>query len=430
MDRDTHRLWFVSEVDHQFGNMAAVGLAVLGGGCITGAILSWVSWRWTVALGLTVAAGIFGATQLVEFKGFTGELIPILALKKDAKAKRLVEIDAANQKDADPKIVDAAKNCRSIQLLGNDRNGVVIAPDFSTAWEQHPPKVMWKRPIGLGWSGTVVRDQKIFTLYQSGANETIAALDLLTGATLWETNVPGYHTHPLGGTGPRATSTISGELLVSQTASGQLVVCKLDSGEIVWKQDLIALGGWTLSQSEGVVTWGRSGSPLVVDRDGKPIVVVPLGGAKDNSEPIAMAAFDLNTGALIWRAGRDQIAYSSPVLFDIHGQAHIAIIQENFAVGYAIQDGREMWRAEWPSNSGGEACASQPVLVGQNRVLLGKGYALGSKLIEIDVLENETQNAGPDSRQSAWSVKTVWDHKSLMKTKFTSAIYYRENCLA
>lgn len=416
----------VSEVDHQFGNMAAVGLAVLGGCCIAGAILTWVSWRWTVALGLTVAAGIFGATQLVEFKGFNGELIPILALKKDAQSKRIVEIDATNQDKLDPWLVDAAKKCRSIQMLGSDRNGLVLAPDFSTGWEQQPPKVLWKRPIGLGWSGTVVRDQRVFTLYQSGANETIAALDLLSGATLWETKVPGYHTHPLGGTGPRATSTISGDLLVSQTASGQLVVCRLDSGEIVWQQDLIALGGWTLSQSEIAITWGRSGSPLVVDRDEKSIVVVPLGGSKESSEPIAMAAFDLNTGTLVWRAGRDQIAYSSPVLFDIHGEEHIAIIQENFAVGYAIQDGSEMWRAEWPSNSGGEACASQPVLVGKNRILLGKGYALGSKLIEIDVLKNENQEAGPDKKESTWSVKTVWDHKSLMKTKFTSAVYYRE----
>ncbi|MCU0713188.1 MAG: PQQ-binding-like beta-propeller repeat protein [Pirellula sp.] len=417
--------WIVSDVDHQFGNISAVGLILFGGLFVASAILSWVSWRWTVALGLTTAAGIYGASQIVEFKGFTGELIPILALKKEPMSNNVIAIDAANKFNIDPVLVEAAARSSSTQLLGNERTGNVLAPDFATEWDQQPPKILWRRPIGLGWSGLVVRDRKIFTLYQSGQKETIAALDLLTGATLWETKVDGYHTHPLGGTGPRATSTISGDLLVSQTASGQLVVCKLSSGEIVWKQDLIEWGGWSLSQSEKAITWGRSGSPLVVDREGKPIVVVPLGGAAGNPEPISMAAFDLSSGELVWRAGRDQIAYSSPVLFNMHGQDHIAIIQENFAVGYSIQDGSEMWRAEWPSSSGGEACASQPVLVGKNRVLLGKGYALGSKLIEIEAPNTETQN-GNRSEVAGWSVKTVWDHTSLLKTKFTSAIYHQE----
>jgi outer membrane protein assembly factor BamB len=162
----------------------------------------------------------------------------------------------------------------------------------------------------------------------------------------------------------------------------------------------------------------------VINRNGRPTVIVPLGGSKDNPEPISMAAFDLVTGELVWRVGRDQIAYSSPVVFNIHGQDHIAIIQENFAIGYSISDGSEIWRADWPSKSGGDACASQPVLVGTNRVLLGKGYALGSKLIEIEApLEQKQDNS--ESGVPKWTVKTIWDHTSLLKTKFTSAIYHQ-----
>ena len=416
--------WIVSEIDHQFGNMSAVGFTLLGGLLIAGAILSWVSWRWTVALVLVTTGGIYGASQLVEFKGFTGELVPILALKKGPKSTNSasVAIDAVENTDA--ALISDAANSSSTQLLGNERNGLISSPEFSTDWGQRPPKILWKRPIGLGWSGTVIRDQKIFTLYQAEQNETIAALDLLSGATIWETKLPGYHTHPLGGTGPRSTSTIFDDLLVSQTASGQLVVCKLATGEIVWKKDLIELGGWTLSQSEYAITWGRSASPLVINRNGKPTVIVPLGGSKDNPEPISMAAFDLETGELVWRVGRDQIAYSSPVVFNIHGQDHIAIIQENFAIGYSISDGSEIWRADWPSKSGGDACASQPVLVGTNRVLLSKGYALGSKLIEIEAQAEQKQDNN-ESGVPKWTVKTIWDHTSLLKTKFTSAIYHQ-----
>ncbi|MFN7843271.1 MAG: PQQ-binding-like beta-propeller repeat protein [Pirellula sp.] len=416
--------WFVSEIDHQFGNMSAVGFTLFGGLFIAGAILSWVSWRWTVALALVTAGGIYGASQLVEFKGFTGELVPILALKKGPSSTNSASVAIKAIENTDAALISDAASSSSTQLLGNERNGLISSREFSTDWGQRPPKILWKRPIGLGWSGTVIRDQKIFTLYQSEQNETIAALDLLSGATIWETKLPGYHTHPLGGTGPRSTSTIFDDLLVSQTASGQLVVCKLATGEIVWKKDLIELGGWNLSQSEHAITWGRSASPLVINRNGKPTVIVPLGGSKDNPEPISMAAFDLETGELVWRVGRDQIAYSSPVVFNIHGQDHIAIIQENFAIGYSISDGSEIWRADWPSKSGGDACASQPVLVGTNRVLLGKGYALGSKLIEIEAQTQQNQDSN-ESGVPKWTVKTIWDHTSLLKTKFTSAIYHQ-----
>lgn len=417
--------WLVSEIDHQFGNIATVSLLLLAGLLISGAILSWVSWRWTVAILLIVASGVFGASQLVEFKGFTGELIPILALKRGSETTQAVSSDVAVNQHTNAILVAAAVKSSSTQFLGNQRNGLVSSPEFSTDWDQRPPNVLWKRPIGLGWSGITVHNQKIYTLYQSDQEETIAALDLLSGVTIWETKLPGYHTHPLGGTGPRATATIFNDLLVSQTASGQLVVCKVDNGDVVWKKDLIELGGWTLAESENAITWGRSGSPLVVIRDGKPTVIIPLGGSKSHPEPISMAAFDLETGDLIWRAGRDQIAYSSPVVLNIHGRDHIAIIQENYAVGYSISDGSELWRAPWPSKSGGDACASQPVLVGANRVLLGKGYALGSKLIEIEANVSDS----PDSSEMAsptWSVKTIWDHTSLLKTKFTSAIYHQD----
>jgi outer membrane protein assembly factor BamB len=411
--------WGVGEIDHQFANFTAVGFTLLGGLLVACAVLTWVSWKWSVGLVVLLAVGVFSATQVLEFKGFTGELRPVFVLKGRGTSTKTVLRPDASTDDANPEWLAQLSRSSSSQLLGNDRNGRIDSPEFSTRWEESPPKMLWKRPIGLGWSGTVVRDGKIYTLYQSDRDETIAALDLVSGATLWETKIPGYHSHPLGGTGPRATPTLFGDYLISQTASGHLVVCKSDSGIIVWRKDLIALGGWTLAESEKAITWGRSGSPLIVDRNGIPSIVIPLGGSKNHSEPISLAAFDLAGGDLLWRAGRDQISYSSPVELEIEGQRQIVTIQEDFVVSYSIDDGREYWRAPWPSKSDADACASQPVLVGKNRILLGKGYAQGSKLIEISVSGDDT------SENRSWSVRTIWDYTSLLKTKFTSAIHFQ-----
>lgn len=411
--------WGVGEIDRQFANFTAVGFTLLGGLLIAGAILTWVSWKWSAGLAALLAIGVFSATQMLEFKGFTGELRPIFVWKGSGTSPATRLIPDPSTDDATPEWLALVGRSSSTQLLGNDRNGRIESPEFSTRWEESPPKILWKRPIGLGWSGTVVRNGKIYTLYQSDKEETIAALDLLNGATMWETKIPGYHSHPLGGTGPRATPTLHGDYLVSQTASGHLVVCKSDSGAILWQKDLIALGGWTLAESEKAITWGRSGAPLIVDRNGTPSLVIPLGGSKNRSEPISLAAFDLASGDLLWRVGEDQISYSSPVELEIAGQRQIVTVQEDFVVSYSIEDGREYWRAPWPSKSGADACASQPVLVGENRILLGKGYAQGSKLIEISASGDDT------SENRSRSVRTIWDHTSLLKTKFTSAIYFQ-----
>src|SRR5258707_7982510 len=37
--------------------------------------------------------------------------------------------------------------------LGRDRSGVVVGIQLERDWAAHPPQELWRRPIGLGWSG-------------------------------------------------------------------------------------------------------------------------------------------------------------------------------------------------------------------------------------------------------------------------------------
>ncbi len=57
---------------------------------------------------------------------------------------------------------------------------------------------------------------------------------------------------------------------------------------------------------ESEVSWGRSGSPLIVDEK----VIIPFGGK--GSSPHSLIAFDAATGNELWRTGAEQISYSTP----------------------------------------------------------------------------------------------------------------------
>jgi outer membrane protein assembly factor BamB len=175
------------------------------------------------------------------------------------------------------------------------------------------------------------------------------------------------------------------------------------------------MAGVDKETSEKAILWGRSGSPLVVDNQ----IVVPFGGRSGDSSLRSLIALDIETGKELWRSGEQQIAYSSPVLMTLCGVRQIVNINEGFAVGYNPSDGKVLWTAEWPSGSNADACSSQAVQLDERRLLLGKGYALGSKVIELTYSGTVPKN---ESDAAYWKIETVWSNTKILKTKFTTAI--------
>jgi outer membrane protein assembly factor BamB len=244
-------------------------------------------------------------------------------------------------------------------------------------------------------------------------SESLSALSLETGERVWNVTVPGRHFEALGGLGPRSTPTIvrqgNEEIVVAQTALGIVLCVELRDGSIRWKKDLLELAGMSQLQSEAWIKWGRSASPLVIGDK----VILPLGGnSADKLQAKSLIALSLDDGKEIWRAGTAQIAYGSPNRVTIDGVEQIVSVNEGIVTGHDVADGNVLWSSEWVSHSNSDACASQPVSAGGNRFLIGKGYAQGSKLIEVH------------RTQSDWVASDLWTDTRLMKTKFTSAIYY------
>ena len=414
--------WLVYDIDHQLANILGMGLFGLGLGAFYVGL--WIgfanSWRKHLFFFFLPGTLCLIAFLFFEFVGFTGETMPVFRarawLKGTTKSPEITS-PSTGELAIQTSRESAAIPFESTQFLGSDRNGIVSNQEFSVRWEAQLPKVLWKLPIGAGWSSFAVSSGLAITLEQMDEQESVTALDLTTGNVVWRLKSPGRHTQAFGGVGPRSTPTIYQGKVFAQTAMGIVSCMELQSGKLIWQQDLLKLAGVDKETSEKAILWGRSGSPLVVDNQ----IVVPFGGRSGDNLLRSMIAFDLETGKELWRSGEQQIAYSSPVLMTLGGVRQIVNINEGFAAGYNPINGKVLWTTEWPSNSNGDACSSQAVQFDDRRLLLGKGYALGSKAIELTYSGTAPEN---ESDAAFWKVEQVWSNTKILKTKFTSSILF------
>lgn len=402
----------IYETDHQIANLAGIFWGAIT--LLLGLLALWsnrslaTKWKLGITALPAILAGLFFAC--FEYVGVTGEVLPSYRLRSFLRSKPPVRPQRPELEQAE--IPEAIKAHRFSQYLGNQRTGIVDEPLFSMEWNQKLPVEVWRRPIGAGWSGFAVADGIAVTLEQTQDDESLTAVSLSNGQLRWQVKRPGKHFHALGGLGPRSTPTIvhhqDSMLVVALTATGHLLCVELATGEVRWEHQLLKLSETTQEEFEASVNWGRAASPLVH----KDRVIVPLGGAKGRIKGSLMAC-SLDDGTLAWTAGADQVSYASPALMEIQGTEQIVSVNEGAVTGHAWQDGRVLWSTEWPSSSSGAACASQPVLVAGNKILVGKGYTQGSKLFEVSLESDEN-----------WTTKEIWAINRILKTKFTSSIYY------
>ena len=72
------------------------------------------------------------------------------------------------------------------QWGGPNRNFQTEASGIKDTWPATGPRVVWKRPLGEGYSSPLVESGVLYTMYGKRGEEVVLAANAENGETLWE----------------------------------------------------------------------------------------------------------------------------------------------------------------------------------------------------------------------------------------------------
>jgi outer membrane protein assembly factor BamB len=347
-----------------------------------------LSWRIRLIAFAAVVFSVFLGANLFQFKGFSGDLTPIFEWRWQEKPSAFRQ-DPSSTSNTERSAMDYP------QFLGQNRNGVVTGIKLKLDWETHPPKLVWRRPVGAGWSGFAVVGNSAITQEQEGDWEKVVCYESRTGEIKWSHQDKARYDTPPAGLGPRATPTILGDRVYTVGSTGILNCLDFETGEQLWTAHIFE------ENEAEAPPWGVSISPLVFHE----LVIVSAGGA---------VAYHRETGEIVWRGYRTQSGYSSPLLTTLVGTEQVVVFNQGLITAHEPLSGELLWKQSWSPIRA--ECVAQPVPLPDDKLLVSTGYGVGAKLYQI-------------SRNPAgeFNVSVIWETMYL-KAKFTNIIYH-ENYL-
>jgi len=383
-------------VTYAFPALMAVFVAAL---FVTRAV-PWPQRRWILVASL--ALGLL-PWMAVRQDGQVGDLLPHFSARWSATA----EDRFLAQRSGSPAAMLAelqegiAAESDWPGFRGPSRDGRVPGITFDTNWQDSPPRELWRRLVGPGWSSFAVAGERVFTQEQRGDEEVVVSYSLHDGGELWVQGTRERFEEPAAGPGPRATPTVAHGRIYTLGANGTVQSLAAATGERHWQRNLQD------DVQAPLPDWGFSSSPLVTEN-----AVIVFAGAPEGK---ALVAYDRETGELLWASGKGTYSYSSGHPARIGGDDQVLI-----ATNYGLQaldagDGRIVWEHAWPTT--GMPRIVQPVVLdGGDSVILATGYGYGSRRLDIE-------RAG----ERDWSVSEAWSSRFL-KPYFNDLVCHRGTC--
>ncbi len=280
------------------------------------------------------------------------------------------------------------------QWLGPRRDGSTserVAP-----WKE-APKVLWRTPVGNGFSSPLVAGGKVFLHAQvpGKEEEEVIAFDAADGKVLWRESYPRPEFKSVLGVGPRATPTVAGKRLYTMGINGILSCFDVQDGKRHWQLDL-----YKQFQAD-LPTFAVCCSPLVVGNR----VIVSVGGKGS-----CVVALNAETGAVLWQALDDAPSTSSPVLYaggerTVGRSIDVVFMTPLRLIALDPLDGSIRW--EHPMVFQPQGTSPTPVAAGG--VLVASTQAHGALAVKIGY------------KGAAYHAETGWQNKD-MKSYFSSGV--------
>ena len=255
------------------------------------------------------------------------------------------------------------------QFLGPSRDGVYRGPALADGWDPQGPTVVWRRPIGLGFSGPVVAQGHVILFHRVGDEEVVEAIDPLTGTAQWRYAYRSSYRDDFGfDEGPRAVPVVVGGIVYTFGAEGQLHAIDLEKGTRVWSVDTMR----RFSVPKGF--FGAAGSPLV--EDGR--VLANVGGSK-----AGIVAFEAKTGDVLWTSTGDGASYSSGAGATIAGRRYGIFLTRAGLVGLEPATGEVLFQRPWRSRSASSVNVATPLVI-DDLIFASAEYGPGAAVFQLE----------------------------------------------
>ena len=361
-----------------------------------------------VAITAIVAAQA-GLHQTLRLEGFAGDGRPMWTWRWIPQPhERFAEQQRRVQQSPQPAVekpVNLATTSPSDYpgFRGADRTGVIKDSKLQTDWQPNPPRLLWKQPVGAAWASFAIVGDFAVTQEQRGDHEATVCYEFRTGRERWVHLKRASFSEVTSGEGPRATPTIHAGRVYSLGATGILNCLDGSTGKPVWTVDVLK------DNNAKNLLFGVTGSPLIA---AGMIVVNP--GGKGSS----LAAYDLETGQRIWRAGDSGASYSSPQRATLCGHDQVLDFNADGLSAHDLATGERLWNVRWISNPAERNNVCQPVVLngfgpdGTDCVFLASGYGMGCALLEIR-----------KSSDGSFQASERWRNRNL-KAKFSSVVVH------
>jgi outer membrane protein assembly factor BamB len=348
---------------------------------------------------------VWVASDLVRMDGFSGQNTPVFHWRwsPTGEAQFLAERVRFEQGKQQPDLSDATIEPLAPsphdwpRFRGPNSDGAVHGVRIDADWERSPPKLLWRRRVGPGWSSLTVVADRVFTQEQRGDKEAVVCFDSDSGEEIWSHEDNARFYEALGGAGPRAPPTFAGGNIYALGATGILNCLDAATGDLKWSQDIVpeaVKAAEERPQEEADnkekperPIWGYSSSPLVVGD----VVIVFAGGAKEAS----LIAFNADTGEPAWQVDAGRHSYSSPQLVTLDGVEQVLYLSNDELTSVDPATGEVLWRFDSASKDWFPSI--QPHVIGSEDLLVAFTESAGTMRLKVERHDDK------------WSVEDVWN---------------------
>ena len=275
------------------------------------------------------------------------------------------------------------------QWGGPHRNFVTDAA-VAASWPSGGPAQLWRRPLGDGFSAIVSDGQTLYTLYRSGNDDVVVALDATTGKAAWETRYAAPFDETCSerlGPAPRSAPLIAGDRLVTVSAGGLMQSFDRASGQKQWSVALIP------ASSGAAKPCGYSTSPVAFGK-----TIITLAGGKGRG----VVAIDSASGREVWASQDFLNGYSSPLVIDLDGKPELIVFTAAEISGLDPATGALEWTRPHPADYG--VNVAMPVWGDDHLLFVSSAYNGGSRVLKLG------RQGGKVNVDEVWANKRVRIH--------------------